>query len=247
MPPRSYFLINLSVWCDGRKNKRLSAVKDIFALSFNNLLEVNLMKRAFLFALSFFMLGKVAQADIQLYDSPPSAEEMGRQLFSKPSNDDQMDSSVESEVTTRSLSFSKKTSEPSVSKNKNTTSTAPVEHASTSQDNAIGLPIEFAYNSSQISESSTPFLTEIGRMLTLPDFSSKSLIIEGHTDAAGSSDYNLYLSKMRAEAIKQYLVSNYKVDSSRLLVVGLGESKPLPGKSPDDAVNRRVQLRGNDH
>lgn len=177
----------------------------------------------------------VQAGEVQIFKTPPSAEELGRVLFSKESNPDSFSEKTNSQVKTRSISFGKKSNEP-VEKEAKT-------HTSKSSDDAVGLPIEFAYNSSQISNTAIPFLTEIGKMLGLPEFSAKRLIIEGHTDAMGSEDYNRYLSKMRAAAIKNYLVDNYQIQPNRLIVIGLGESDPLPEVDPNDAINRRVQFR----
>lgn len=173
--------------------------------------------------------------DVQMFKTPPSAEEMGRVLFSKESNPNAGSDVAPPQVKTRSISFGKKLNEP-VEKRVET-------HTLKSSDDAMGLPIEFAYNSSQISTTSIPFLAEIGKMLSLPEFSTKRMVIEGHTDAVGSEDYNRYLSKMRAEAIKNYLVDNYQIQPNRLTVIGLGESDPLPEVDPNDAINRRVQFR----
>ena len=195
------------------------------------------MLRFFITAGVFVVICQSAQAgDVQLFKTPPSAEEMGRVLFSKESTPDSFSEKTSPQVKTRSISFGKKPNEPIEKK-------AELSSPQKSSDDAVGLPIEFAYNSSQISPTSTPFLAEIGKMLSLPEFSTKRLIIEGHTDAKGSEDYNRYLSKMRAEAIKNYLADNYQIQPNRLIVTGLGESDPLPNFDPNDAVNRRVQFR----
>ena len=58
-----------------------------------------------------------------------------------------------------------------------------------------------------------------------------SLVIElgGHTDRRGSDEYNLELSRQRAEIAKQYLVSK-GIDASRIKTKGYGESQPeIPG------------------
>jgi OmpA-OmpF porin, OOP family len=70
------------------------------------------------------------------------------------------------------------------------------------------------------------------------------VLIQGHTDAAGSDQYNELLSQRRAFAVKRYLVSAQGIDPSRLRAVGLGEYQPLPGSDPYGAENRRVQFRG---
>jgi len=71
-----------------------------------------------------------------------------------------------------------------------------------------------------------------------------SLSVEGHTDNLGGDAYNLDLSKRRAAAVKQALVSRFNVDAARLQTNGFGDSKPkdtnetLEGR----ARNRRVEL-----
>jgi outer membrane protein OmpA-like peptidoglycan-associated protein len=69
------------------------------------------------------------------------------------------------------------------------------------------------------------------------------VVIEGHTDSAGSESYNRNLSRERAESVKRILVG-YGIESERLQAVGLGESNPIAAN--DDAqgrsLNRRVEL-----
>jgi OOP family OmpA-OmpF porin len=66
----------------------------------------------------------------------------------------------------------------------------------------------------------------------------------GHTDSAGSTEYNQTLSVRRAQATVDYL-SARGVTASRVRVVGTGESSPVaPNSTPDGrAKNRRVVLR----
>lgn len=177
----------------------------------------------------------VLQAEqVQIYDQPPSAEEMGRVLFGQESKES-------SGMKMRSISFGKKAApapkqapaKPAASENEGSSST---ELAS------IGLPIKFAYNSDEILEESMPFLEEIGKMLTLEDYASKRLVIEGHTDSAGSDSYNMALSQRRANSVKHYLAKTFDISADRLKAKGMGETKPLSGYSPDDEANRRVQF-----
>ena len=79
-------------------------------------------------------------------------------------------------------------------------------------------------------------------MMRLPEVADKSIVIEGHTDASGSSAYNKHLSELRALAIKQYLIEQHEIAPSRLIVIGKGEADLLPNRSPSDSVNRRVQF-----
>lgn len=161
---------------------------------------------------------------VELFNQPPSAAEMGRILFG---NIPQAPEGIKM----RSISFTPKQK-------------SPIEIAQNveAEQVSVGLPIEFAYNSTEILADSKPFLDEVGKMLTMNDFANKRLIIEGHTDAAGADNYNLSLSKRRARAVSDYLVQNYGVSRARLQTKGLGELKPLTGHDPYDEANRRVQF-----
>ncbi len=67
--------------------------------------------------------------------------------------------------------------------------------------------------------------------------------IEGHTDSAGSEEYNLHLSQRRAEAVKQLLVSKV-VYPDRMTAIGFGESRPKAGNDTlyGQQLNRRVEI-----
>jgi OmpA-OmpF porin, OOP family len=49
----------------------------------------------------------------------------------------------------------------------------------------------------------------------------------GHTDRLGAPAYNQKLSEQRANAVKNYLTSNGKIDPSKVTASGKGESTPL--------------------
>ncbi|MGR9114818.1 MAG: OmpA family protein [Gammaproteobacteria bacterium] len=169
----------------------------------------------------------VQAEQVQLYDHPPSAEEIGRVLFGQQPRQVGV-------IKMRSIGF--------VPKEANRFSDMEIAQKAEPERTSIGLPIKFAYNSAEILDESIPFLKEVGKMMTMDDFANKRLIIEGHTDAAGSDQYNLILSQSRARAVSSFLVQNYGIAPERLQTTGLGESKPLPGKNPYDGLNRRVQF-----
>jgi peptidoglycan-associated lipoprotein len=60
----------------------------------------------------------------------------------------------------------------------------------------------------------------------LKKYPSTLLIVEGHCDSRGSSEYNLALGGKRADAVKQYLVS-LGVAASRLTIVSKGKEQPF--------------------
>jgi len=70
------------------------------------------------------------------------------------------------------------------------------------------------------------------------------LNISGHTDSQGSEDSNLRLSQARADAIKAYLIYEFKIDASRIEAHGYGSSKPIVEEATDDhrKLNRRVEF-----
>lgn len=74
--------------------------------------------------------------------------------------------------------------------------------------------------------------------------SGMSLQIVGHTDADGEEAANLELSKRRAAAVKNALVSVYNVSADRLQTDGKGESVPVGdnGTADGKAQNRRVEF-----
>ena len=100
----------------------------------------------------------------------------------------------------------------------------------------------FDTGSDRIRPESTPTLKEIGAMLK--EHGDLKLMIEGHTDNVGAAASNQSLSEKRAEAVRQYLISTYGVDESRLQSKGFGSGKPSTGNDTPEGrqQNRRVEL-----
>jgi OmpA-OmpF porin, OOP family len=102
--------------------------------------------------------------------------------------------------------------------------------------------IYFDTGSDRIRPESTPTLKEIGQMLK--EHPELKLTIEGHTDNVGTAPSNKALSERRAEAVRQFLVSTYGIDSSRLASKGFGATKPVASNDTPEGQqnNRRVEL-----
>ncbi len=100
----------------------------------------------------------------------------------------------------------------------------------------------FASGSSDIPAASTALLSQI--QATVQEFPSSSVIVEGHTDSLGKTQKNQKLSQERAEAIKQYLVSNNAVTDDRISAKGYGSQKPITSNktSAGRIQNRRVDI-----
>ena len=107
--------------------------------------------------------------------------------------------------------------------------------------------IPFAFNDQTIRPEYLPALNETARILNATP--TLSVLIEGYADAVGSEAFNLRLSRVRAEAVRDYLVE-CGIAADRLRVVGRGEVEPLAPNGRDDgsdnpdgrAANRRVEL-----
>jgi outer membrane protein OmpA-like peptidoglycan-associated protein len=68
--------------------------------------------------------------------------------------------------------------------------------------------------------------------------------IVGHTDADGDDASNLDLSKRHAAAVRNALVSEFKIDAARMDTDGKGESQPIDKNDnpAGKANNRRVEF-----
>lgn len=102
--------------------------------------------------------------------------------------------------------------------------------------------IYFDVNKSTITNESKSTLQAISDYLKQSP--ENKFEIAGHTDATGSSEYNLNLSLARAKAVMKALTSEYSVDSSQLSYEAYGESKPASSNTTREGrqKNRRVEL-----
>ena len=100
--------------------------------------------------------------------------------------------------------------------------------------------ITFEFNSDKISPDARNILSKVGKALTSPKLSDVDFLIEGHTDASGSLQYNMKLSKRRAESVKRYLVEQFEIDPNRLKTEGKGPNDLLDKNNPTSGRNRRV-------
>jgi len=78
---------------------------------------------------------------------------------------------------------------------------------------------------------------------SLEKYPNTDLMIVGHTDAVGTSDYNQALSQRRATAAANYLMGQ-GVASARLQAVGRGETEPIATNDTEAGrqLNRRVEI-----
>jgi len=70
------------------------------------------------------------------------------------------------------------------------------------------------------------------------------IAIQGFTDKTGSAEYNMQLSRRRAEAVQTYLVAQHNVPVYRIQIVGLVKDKPVNEEKTREErqQNRRVEV-----
>ncbi|NVD06767.1 OmpA family protein [Vibrio sp. JPW-9-11-11] len=104
------------------------------------------------------------------------------------------------------------------------------------------LRILFANDSYEINPI---FASQIQTMADfLKQYQSASIQIQGYASKVGNPDYNLELSKKRAHAVEDRLLS-YDIDPKRVAIVGYGEDR-LEAQGDDEtshALNRRVTAK----
>jgi outer membrane protein OmpA-like peptidoglycan-associated protein len=110
---------------------------------------------------------------------------------------------------------------------------------------SIDLRIGFALNSSDLDEAGRAQARELGKAMQSSALTGKTFELVGHTDTQGDDAYNEKLSQRRADAVRSFLMREFKIAASRLTAVGHGEREPLyPGDSESDhALNRRVEIK----
>ncbi|HEY8538169.1 MAG TPA: OmpA family protein, partial [Steroidobacteraceae bacterium] len=102
--------------------------------------------------------------------------------------------------------------------------------------------INFPTGRSTIDASNAALLAKVRDALAL--FPDASIVVEGHTDSQGSDSTNLILSQDRADAVKQYIVSNFGYNPERISSIGYGEARPVATNDTAEgrARNRRIDL-----
>ena len=101
----------------------------------------------------------------------------------------------------------------------------------------------FKFNSADLTKEAKEQLDQLGKG-QVGSMKRYFVAIQGFTDKIGPADYNLGLSRRRAEAVQTYLVAQHNIPVYRIQIVGLGKEKPLNDeKTRDDRQkNRRVQV-----
>jgi outer membrane protein OmpA-like peptidoglycan-associated protein len=100
----------------------------------------------------------------------------------------------------------------------------------------------FDPDSSIIRPGSYGTLGRIADALTQPALLPYKFLIVGHTESGGRRDHNLIVSQRRADAIRDALVTTFKLSPKRLQSLGLGEEQLRDAAKPASPANRRIQI-----
>lgn len=102
--------------------------------------------------------------------------------------------------------------------------------------------ILFETNSDKIQPSSLSAISIVGEYLQ--NNPTVKLKVIGHTDNVGDDASNMALSTRRAASVVKELTEFYKIDKSRLVAEGKGETQPIADNTTKDgkAQNRRVEF-----
>jgi outer membrane protein OmpA-like peptidoglycan-associated protein len=101
--------------------------------------------------------------------------------------------------------------------------------------------ILFDVNKAELKQASRDNLVKLGGILN--KYPDTNILLEGHTDSTGKEEWNLELSKLRAQSVENYLAGQ-KVMETRFTSMGYGESQPVASNDTKEgrAANRRVEV-----
>jgi OmpA-OmpF porin, OOP family len=121
-------------------------------------------------------------------------------------------------------------------------SSRPAASASQARGPSLNFPVQFEFGSAELTPQARAVLDELGIALSSSELKPYRFRLIGHTDAVGSDEFNLELSKRRAQAVEQYLQDRYGIAPERVRSVGVGKSQPYNAQNPFDSINRRVEI-----
>lgn len=106
----------------------------------------------------------------------------------------------------------------------------------------VSLEVLFDPDSSIIRPGSYGTLGRVADALTQPALLPYRFLIVGHTETGGRRDHNVIVSQRRADAIRDALVTTFKLSPKRLQSLGLGEEQLRDAAKPAAPANRRIQI-----
>lgn len=108
-------------------------------------------------------------------------------------------------------------------------------------ETSVLLNVTFAINSARLDADGAVLVRALAAAMNSPRLITERFMIEGHTDLSGPFDFNLRLSRARAETVLNRLVKA-GVAPQRLSHVGFGPTRLLPDLPPKHSKHRRVEV-----
>jgi outer membrane protein OmpA-like peptidoglycan-associated protein len=107
----------------------------------------------------------------------------------------------------------------------------------------LGENILFATNKNSIQPDAEKQLKQVSSSLN-KRFKNVDIAVYGNTDATGNADQNKALGEKRAEAVKEWLIKNGNIDSSKITIHSKGQSDPVASNATAKGrhMNRRVEI-----
>jgi len=99
----------------------------------------------------------------------------------------------------------------------------------------------FDFDRAEVRPDNHQELNELGRFLQ--DNPDTYTVLTGYADSDGPAEYNLGLSRRRAESVQAYLIANFEIGIGRIVTQWYGELDPVAGNDTAEGrqKNRRVE------
>lgn len=101
----------------------------------------------------------------------------------------------------------------------------------------------FEFDSAELTGTAPEVLFKIANVMKTAE--NMRIAIVGHSDSTGDFNYNVELSRLRAEAVRNELLEEpYNVEADRLVAMGAGSIAPVVSNKSEEgrALNRRIEF-----
>lgn len=101
----------------------------------------------------------------------------------------------------------------------------------------------FAFDQAVVGKAYRNTLDRLGRHLT--EHPNEYAVLSGFCDSVGGQQYNIHLSRRRAESARKYLLDNFPLKKDRVLLYWYGKAKPTASNKTEEGrrLNRRVSIQ----
>ena len=110
---------------------------------------------------------------------------------------------------------------------------------------SMSIWVGFEFDSAKLTPKGEHQAREMAEAMLSSEFTETRFLLVGHTDERGTPEYNLDLSRRRAEGLRAWFLDEFEFQSERLEAEGRGEEEPVARGDSEatHARNRRVELQ----